>query len=307
MSMSPGKLFHKILLCALMLGASAATVLACQPCLAEKSLTLEQSIAQADLIVVGYRRIDQRTKPEQEGDTPQQIEVQVTRVLRGSVKENQIKVRSYRGMCPYGVVLPDTEHYVLILKASGDGRTYGAVETCSVKALRVTNDAAENVTLDEYTKKTVPLDTLLLEQIAPPQYKRVVELLQYLRSSGEHGGGFGFEASRGGNWKADKLLSFISSNGLTLYDVNDKRRTRRLTRGQLSSALSRRGDQTFTMFTHLGYIYSEPYPQYSTLRYKPQPNGGVVVGMSGWYRLTFRREGGALKLTKLEYLTLEGH
>jgi hypothetical protein len=303
MHISLSKLRRMICLCALMLGTLGATALACEPCLAEKSLTLEQSIAQADLIVVGYR-LDHPAKPEQEGETPKQVKVQVMRVLRGSVKENQIMVRSYSGMCPYGVVLPDKEHYVLILKATGDGQTYSAVDRCSVKALRVTNDAAEIVTLDEYTNKTLPLDALLLATIAPPEYRRAVELLQYLRNSGERDGGSGFEASRGGNWKTDKLLSFVSRNGLTLYDVNDKRRTRRLTRSQLSNALSHRGNRTFAMFTHLGYIYAQAYPQYSTLRYKAQPSG-VVVEMSGWYRLTFKREDGTLKLTKLEYLMLE--
>ena len=305
MNISLNKLCPKIFLCALLLSASASVAWACQPCRTEKSLTLEQSIAQADLIVVGYR-LDQLPKPEEGENTPQQIKIQVARVLRGSVKENQIMVRSYSGMCPYGVVLPDKEHYVLILKARGDGQTYGAVETCSVKALRVTNDAAQSVTLDEYSKEQIPLDTLLLERIAMPEYKRVVEMLQYLKNSGERDDGSGFEASRGGNWNAEKLLSYISGNGLTLYDVNDKQRTRRLTRSQLSNALSRRGDQTFIRFTHLGYIYAQAYPQYSTLSYKSQPDG-VVVSMSGWYRLTFRREDDALKLTKLEYLMLEGH
>ena len=304
MSIAMGKLCHKIFLCALMLSASAATALACEPCLAEKSLTLEQSIAQADLIIVGYR-IDYGEKQEQtEGDTPQQIRVQVTRVLRGSVKENQIMVKSYSGMCPYGVVLPDNAPHVLILKSSGDGQIYGAVDRCSVKAMRVASGKEENVTLDPYAREYLPLAQLLRDYIAPPEYRSVVELLQYLRDSGESDGGFGFEASRGGNWKADKLLSFISRGGLTLYDFNGKR-TRRLTSRQLSSALARRGDSTFVRFTHLGHIYAQPYPQYSTLRYEARP-GGVVVEMSGWYRLTFRRERGALKLTKLEYLMLEG-
>lgn len=150
-----------------MSGASVSVVTACQPCLAEKSLTLEQSIAQSDLIIVGYR-LDHRTKPEQESDTPQQLEVQVKRVLKGGVKENRITVRSYSGMCPYGVVLPDKEHYVMLLKASGDGRTYSAVDRCSVKTLRVTNDAAELVTLDDDTKKTMRLEAFLLKYLAPP-------------------------------------------------------------------------------------------------------------------------------------------
>lgn len=302
MNISLNWLGRKIFLCVLMLSASASAALACEPCVSERSLTLEQSIAQADLIVVG-QRLDLPKKQEPEGDTPQQIKVQVKRVLRGSVKENQITVRSYSGMCPYGVVLEDEAEYVLLL--SSDGGIYNAVDRCSVKAMRVSGGKEENVILDPYEREYVSLAQLLSNYIAPPEYKRVVELLQYLKDSGESDSESGFDASRGGNWKADKLLSFISLNGLTLEDVNGKR-TRRLTHKQLSSALSRRGDPTFVRFAHLGHIYAQPYPQYSTLRYEARPSG-VVVEMSGWYRLTFTREGGALKLTKLEYLMLEGH
>lgn len=292
----------RIFLCALILSASASVAVACQPCLAEKSLTLEQSIAQADLIVVGYRH---EVQPPQDNDeTPQQTKVQVMRVLRGSVKENQIMVHSYSGMCPYGVVLPDDKPYVLILRASGDGTTYSAVDRCSVKTLRVAADANETVTLDEYEQKTLPLDKFTHDYITPTTYKPIVEFLQYLKNSGERDGGFGFDVTRGGNWKADELLSFVSRQGITLYDINDKR-TRRLTRRQLQRALSQRGSQTFTRFVHLGYIYAQPYPQDSTLIYQPQKNG-VVVKVASWYRLTFTSEDGLLKLNRLEYLMMEG-
>jgi hypothetical protein len=302
-NISLNRLKLKIFLCVLMLGASASAASACEPCLNEKSLKLEQSIARADLIVVGHR-INYRPKTElTEGDTPQRIEVQVKRVLRGGVKENQIAVRSYSGMCPYGVVLEDEAEYVLLLRGGGD-EIYDAVDRCGVKAMRVAGGKEENVTLDPHEREYLPLAQLLRDYIAPPEYRRVVELLQYLKDGGEGDSGSGFDASRGGNWQADKLLSFISGNGLTLYDVNGKR-TRRLTRGQLSSALSRRGDPASVRFSHLGHIYAQPYPQYSTLRYEARP-GGVVVEMSGWYRLTFGREDGALKLTKLEYLMTEG-
>ncbi len=292
----------RVFLCALILSASASVALACEPCLAEKSLKLEQSIAQADLIVVGYRH---QAQPPQDNDaTPQQTKVQVMRVLRGSVKDNQIMVRSYSGMCPYGVVLPDDKPYVLILRASGDGATYSAVDRCSVKALSVAADADQTVTLDEFETKTVPLDKFTHDYITPTAYRPVIQFLQYLKNSGEHDGDSGFDQTLGGNWKAEELLSFVSRNGVTLYDINDKR-TRRLTRMQLQRALSQRGNKTFTSFVHLGYIYAQPYPQYSTLMYEPRKNS-VVVNVASWYRLTFIREDGTLKLNRLEYLMMEG-
>lgn len=113
-----------------------------------------------------------------------------------------------------------------------------------------------------------------------------------------------FDAARGGRWRVDELLKYISLDGLTIFDINT-RRTRRYTLAQLRRDLSSKSSDVKTKFIHLGYIYANPYPQYSTLSYEPQANG-LIVKMSGWYRLTFRREGDTLKLAKLEYLTLEG-
>ena len=57
---------------------------------------------------------------------------------------------------------------------------------------------------------------------------------------------------------------------------------------------------------HLGYIYAQPYKQYSELRFEPRP-GGVVVQMAAWYRMTFDLPDGQPKLTRLDYLMREGH
>ena len=295
-----GRLSLRVFACALLLSAGVTTARACEPCLAEKSLNWEQSIKEASLIVVGSRA--DAMAQAREADQPPQIKVQVKRVLRGSVKQNQITVHSWSGMCPYGVVLEDKAEYVLLLR--GDGEIYNAVDRCSVKAMRVAGSREEGVTLDPYQKKELPLAQLLTDHIAPPEYRRVIELLQYLKGSGSPDGLGAFDETLGGDWRVEELLSYISRSGLTLFDINDKR-TRRYTNAQLRSLLSRKGNKASGMFIHLGYIYAQPYPQYSTLSYEPQANG-VIVRMSGWYHLTFKREDGALKLAKLEYMQVEG-
>ncbi|HEX8775250.1 MAG TPA: hypothetical protein VF735_16875 [Pyrinomonadaceae bacterium] len=280
--------------------AACTVAPACEPCLAEKSLNWEQSIREASLIVVGSRVGAVMQAPE--GEQPQQIKVQVGRVLRGSVRENQITVHSWSGMCPYGVVLNDNDQYVLLLRDGGE--FYNAVAMCSVKAMRIAGGKEESVVLDPYAKEELPLAQLLRDYIAPPEYKRVIEFLQYLKGSGSPDVQGAFDENLGGHWRVDELLSYISKNVLTVFNINDKR-TQRYSMAELRRLLSSKNNKASKSFIHLGYIYAQPYPQYSTLKYEPRANG-VVLNMSGWYRLTFKREDGALKLTKLEYLQVEG-
>lgn len=134
----------KLLTLNLLCAAFSPGAFGCQPCLEESSLNLEQSIAQATSIVVGQRVF--KDAPIKKGyewqrDAPQFIEVLASHVLKGTAGKKHLNVRSYSGMCPYNIVVNDTETYVFIL--SGEGRSsYGAVDRCGVKTLRVTKGAA---------------------------------------------------------------------------------------------------------------------------------------------------------------------
>ena len=86
----------------------AGTAIACQPC--RSKLDLEQSLKQADLVIVG-KRIDYDPAEKK----PPIIKVNVIRVLKGEIKEAQIEVKSWYGMCPYGIVVDD-QIYVMLLK-----------------------------------------------------------------------------------------------------------------------------------------------------------------------------------------------
>jgi len=107
------------------------TVIACQPC--KSKLDLEQSLKKADLVIVG-KRIDY--DPEEK--MPSSIKVNIIKVLKGEIKEEQIEVKSWYGMCPYGIVV-DNQIYVMILKKPLKMQgMYTTVNTgCSVTKLLV--------------------------------------------------------------------------------------------------------------------------------------------------------------------------
>ena len=84
------------------------TTIACRPC--KSTLDLEQSLKKADLVIVG-KRIDYDPKEK----IPLSIKVKVIKVLKGEIKEAQIEVKSWYGICPYGIVV-DNQIYVMILK-----------------------------------------------------------------------------------------------------------------------------------------------------------------------------------------------
>ena len=109
----------------------AGTAIACQPC--RSKLDLEQSLKQADLVIVG-KRIDYDPAEKK----PPIIKVNVIRVLKGEIKEAQIEVKSWYGMCAYGIVVDDQVYVMLLKKPFKMQGAYTAVNAgCSVTKLLV--------------------------------------------------------------------------------------------------------------------------------------------------------------------------
>lgn len=137
----------------------------------------------------------------------------------------------------------------------------------------------------------------------PAEYSASLDLLDYLRSvvTGSYPVPYGVDDK---HWDADKVLSYISKDGLALYDVNTGV-TNKYGLKELKSQLTRKKGKAYDSIVHAGHIYSQPYPQYSELSYQIVPKG-IVVDMAEWYRLTFVLEGKEVRLLKLEYLTQEG-
>ena len=109
----------------------AGTAVACQPC--KSKLDLEQSLKQADLVIVG-----KRTDYDPAGKKPPRIKVDIIKVLKGETKEAQIEVQSWYGMCPYGIVVDDKIHVMILKKSLKFRGAYTAVNgSCSVTKLPV--------------------------------------------------------------------------------------------------------------------------------------------------------------------------
>lgn len=113
---------------------------ACEPCLKEKSMQFEETARASDLIIIGSRT-DFSPEELKVGIGPETIKVKVVRVLKGAVGKEEIKVKSWSGMCPYDIVLIDNLPHVIFLKKSGE--LYTAVDKCSVKDYTIKGDMVE--------------------------------------------------------------------------------------------------------------------------------------------------------------------
>ncbi|HKS26441.1 MAG TPA: hypothetical protein VJS44_01415 [Pyrinomonadaceae bacterium] len=114
---------------------------ACEPCTKDASINFEETARRADLIIIG-QRYDFRPDELKHGTFgPENIRVQVRRIFKGEEGRDEITVKSWSGMCPYGVILNDNLPHVIFLKKSGD--TYHAIDMCSVKDYLIRDDVVE--------------------------------------------------------------------------------------------------------------------------------------------------------------------
>ena len=116
-------------------------------------------------------------------------------------------------------------------------------------------------------------------------------------------GGEGFDAAAAPAIDPAAVLVAVSDSGLTLDDVNREDSTVHLSRREVVAELAGRRGRAFTALVHLGYVYSQPYAQYSGLTFAR--GAGLVVSMGDWYRLRFVREGGRLRLSRISYVNPE--
>ena len=133
---------------------------ACEPCL--KILNLEETVKAAELIVVGqrtdYSPKEEALKKKQQG--PDTIRVKVLEVLKGNPKQgSRIKVNSWDGMCPYGI-LADDKVYVMLLIKRKRADTWDTVNNgCSQRSFPVEKDQiildGISLSLAEFTAKII--------------------------------------------------------------------------------------------------------------------------------------------------------
>ncbi|MCA1558112.1 MAG: hypothetical protein LC731_06185 [Acidobacteria bacterium] len=104
-------------------------------------MNFEETAKASDLIIIGQR--DDFSPDELTHGTfgPETIKVKVRRVLKGEEARAEISVKSWSGMCPYGVIINDNLEHVIFLKKSGE--TYRAVDMCSIKDYTIKDGVVE--------------------------------------------------------------------------------------------------------------------------------------------------------------------
>lgn len=118
---------------------TAPEVFACEPCTRDASMNFEATARAADLIIIGRRENFSPDELTHGVGGPETITVKVVQKLKGETSAAEITVKSWSGMCPYGIVLNDNKPHVIFLKKSD--KTYRAVDMCSVKSYAVEDDA----------------------------------------------------------------------------------------------------------------------------------------------------------------------
>jgi hypothetical protein len=118
-------------------------------------MNFEETARAADLIIIGQRE-DFRPDELTHGTFgPENIKVKVRRVLKGKEEQSEITVKSWSGMCPYGVILNDNLEHVIFLKNSGE--TYRAVAECGIKDYTIKEGVVEfgkeKISVEDFVSK----------------------------------------------------------------------------------------------------------------------------------------------------------
>lgn len=160
---------------AVFVALAEAGSLACEPC--GSTLDLPRSLGKADLVVVAKRPAVPK-QPENPAGGPACDELLVEGVLKGEFEGEKLRVRSWYGMCPYGIILSEGTYVVILGKASvSDYESHAADPEggckaalakkeglyvpvghgCAVKALAVASGLVEaegvKLTLEEFRDK----------------------------------------------------------------------------------------------------------------------------------------------------------
>lgn len=132
---------------------------ACEPC--QKTLNLIETIQKADVIIEG-QKISEGPRSEvlnPDYAKPEWIEIGVLDTLKGNPAEASVKVNSWDGMCPYGIVVDDRTYVFFLVKreVNDEEYAYDAVDFgCAQKTLIVENNAVNfhgsQVSLDDFVK-----------------------------------------------------------------------------------------------------------------------------------------------------------
>ncbi|MBI4441227.1 hypothetical protein HY639_03600 [Candidatus Woesearchaeota archaeon] len=117
--------------------------MACEPCVSKLDLT--ETARQADVIIIG-KRVGAAPYAEGKGPGgPEWVDIAVSQTIKGQSGQDILRVNSWDGMCPYGIVIGNNS-YVLFLqkRQNADGFQYDAVNSgCAEKAFVVENGVVD--------------------------------------------------------------------------------------------------------------------------------------------------------------------
>lgn len=144
---------------------SALPVAACELCPDDELLTLAETVAQADLIVIAQKIGDEDgrvTVPDPDGG-PEWSTLQIREVLRGTASQPEIIVNSWEGMCSYGIIVGDQPVLLLLEESSSADEPYqydAVARGCGEKGYLVTNDSINLngtvLSIDQFIAQYVP-------------------------------------------------------------------------------------------------------------------------------------------------------
>ena len=133
----------------------SSSAFACEPC--PNILNFEETVNKSDLIIVG-QKISDGSKSD---FGPAWIEVKIIETLKGFTQGTKIKVSSWYGMCPYGIIIDDNKNYLILLQKAenaGENIDYTPVDWgCSQKTYLVENSqidlSGEKISLENLASK----------------------------------------------------------------------------------------------------------------------------------------------------------
>jgi len=135
-----------LLFIALALLVEANRARACEPCI--EILSLEDTAARADLVIVGRWKEDGPSTGDFPNGGPDWNDVYVVETWKGRVEDDIIRVNGWDGMCDFGFTFhaddpPGSTRYLMFLQ-KGEDMYYPVEYGCSVKQLTIEGQQAQH-------------------------------------------------------------------------------------------------------------------------------------------------------------------
>jgi hypothetical protein len=140
------------------------------------------------------------------------------------------------------------------------------------------------------------------QSVSCAEHTRAVRFLELLKAS-HNPKSVGFRVKEGLPLDTRAVLDFLAPAGVRFQDVNDKSDVV-VPFKVLQKALGTRKGRYYRTLVHLGHIYGQPYPQYSTLKCSVR-DGQLRIDVAAWYSVTLSEGPDSVKVAGIQYLQVE--